>query len=126
MSGNAEHEERTRTQHEAAAEGRPLLGPSVGGGDRENAATRPRKAGKRGRADNVGSGTAGFWAGLRWPLRLFPVGRIRGRVHRVSRIGTGEVSVVLRFGMEEDANLIPGTLVEVTVLRERTPSKVGP
>lgn len=59
-------------------------------------------------------------------MRLFPVGRIRGRVHRVSRIGTGEVSVVLRFGMEEDANLIPGTLVEVTVLRERTPSKVGP
>lgn len=59
-------------------------------------------------------------------LRLWRKGRVlRGRVNRVGRIASGELSVVIRFGSEEpDAGLLlPGTLVEVAELRGGIPPK---
>jgi len=46
-------------------------------------------------------------------------------VNRVSRIASGETSVVVRFGMDEpDANkLLPGTMIEVVELRGGIPPK---
>lgn len=49
-------------------------------------------------------------------MRL-PSAQIRGRVHKVSVIRGGELSVVLRFGIEEMHNaraLTPGMLVRIT------------
>lgn len=49
------------------------------------------------------------------PMILEPSPPLRGRVHRVSIVAGGEVSVVLRFGGEEVAAraLNQGTLVEL-------------
>jgi hypothetical protein len=46
-------------------------------------------------------------------------------VNRVGRIASGEVSVVVRFGMDEpDAiKLLPGTMIEVVELRGGIPPK---
>lgn len=66
---------------------------------------------------------------MKWPLLRKPaahVGKpIRGRVHRVSVVQEGELSIVVRFGLEElegAKRLLSGTPVEVFVL-ERPPAK---
>ena len=49
---------------------------------------------------------------------------IRGRVHKISIVAGGEVSVVVRFGLDEPnaRQLLQGTLVEVFETREGAPS----
>lgn len=46
---------------------------------------------------------------------------MRGRVNRVSVIGTGELSVVVRFGIDEPGaqGLKPGTMIEVVPTTEK-------
>lgn len=51
---------------------------------------------------------------------------IRGRIHRISRVKGGELSIVIRFGLEEDAHaqrLLQGALVEVFETRDGVPPK---
>lgn len=76
--------------------------------------------------DGAGAGRRSrFWDKLIRPP-LWRKGRVlRGRVNRVSRIATGETSIVVRFGMDEpDADkLLPGTMIEVVELRAGIPPK---
>ena len=53
-----------------------------------------------------------FWGRFRETLRSQG---IRGRVHKISIIAGGDVSVVLRFGMDEPRarELVQGALVEL-------------
>lgn len=57
------------------------------------------------------------WA---WPFKGAPHA-IRGRVHRVSIIPRGEVSMVIRFGMDEPTarQVNQGSLVAVVTLQEK-------
>lgn len=68
---------------------------------------------------------AGIISGIfRRPLWRTGAG-LRARVHKISIIAGGEVSVVLRFGLDEPRakQLLQGTLVEVFETREGVPGE---
>lgn len=65
---------------------------------------------------------------LRWiRKRLQRVGEpVRGRIHRISRVRGGELSIVVRFGIEEDdraQRLLQGSLIEIFETTDGLPPK---
>lgn len=115
--------------HPPDVEGGPVRGPATDGASSTDAGPGPRTAGDGSWETTFGDPAPKpprrFWDKLIRPA-LWRKGRVlRGRVNRVSRIASGETSVVVRFGMDEpEANkLLPGTMIEVVELRGGIPAK---
>lgn len=129
MASDPDNEEGPAAPDAAGAQGGPVRGPATDGASSADAGPGPRavEPGNQPAGDGAGAGRGApkFWQRLIRPS-LWRKGRVlRGRINRVSRIASGETSVVVRFGMDEpDADkLLPGTMIEVVELRGGIPPK---